>query len=100
VRHLRLMGDKPRARRIVEKAGVRVLTGSAEPLADLADARAVAAAIRYPLLVKAAAGGGGRGLSVARDPDELAAAFAIARAEGERLFGNNLVYVERFLERA
>ena len=100
VRHLRLMGDKPRARRIVEKAGVHVLPGSPEPLADLADARAVAADIGYPILVKAAAGAGGRGLGVARDPDELAAAFALARVEGERMFGNNLVYVERYLERA
>ncbi len=100
VRHLRLMADKPRARRIVEKAGVRVLPGSPEPLADLADARAVADAIGYPILVKPAAGGGGRGLGVARDPDALAAAFAVARREGERAFGNNLVYVERFLEHA
>jgi acetyl-CoA carboxylase biotin carboxylase subunit len=94
------MGDKPRARRIVEKAGVRVLPGSPEPLADLADARAVAEMIGYPILVKAAAGGGGRGLGVARDPETLAAAFAMARKEGERAFGNNLVYVERYLERA
>jgi len=100
VRHLRLMGDKPRARRIVEKAGVRVLPGSPEPLADLADAHAVAEEIGYPILVKAAAGGGGRGLGVARDADMLAAAFAVARSEGERAFGNNLVYVERYLERA
>jgi len=100
VRHLRLMGDKPRARRIVEKAGVHVLPGSPEPLADLADARAVADEIGYPILVKAAAGGGGRGLGVARDADALAAAFAVARSEGERAFGNNLVYVERYLERA
>lgn len=100
VRHLRLMGDKPRARRIVEKAGVRVLPGSEGPLADLADAHAVAEAIGYPILVKAAAGGGGRGLGVARDPETLAAAFAVARTEGERAFGNNLVYVERYLERA
>ena len=100
VRHLRLMGDKPRARRIVEKAGVRVLPGSDEPLADLADAYTVAEAIGYPILVKAAAGGGGRGLGVARDPEALAAAFTVARTEGERAFGNNLVYVERYLERA
>ncbi|MCC6763191.1 MAG: acetyl-CoA carboxylase biotin carboxylase subunit [Deltaproteobacteria bacterium] len=99
VRHLRLMGDKPRARRIVEKAGVRVLPGSSEPLADLADARAVADAIGYPLLVKTAAGGG-RGLGVARGPEALAPAFAVARGEGERAFGNNLVYVERYLEHA
>jgi len=100
VRHLRLMGDKPRARRIVERAGIPVLPGSPEPLADLAEARVVADEIGYPLLVKAAAGGGGRGLGVARDPDGLAAAFTVARSEGERLFGNNLVYVERYLESA
>ncbi len=100
VRHLRLMGDRPRARRIVEKAGVRVLPGSPEPLADLADARAVADAIGYPLLVKPAAGGGGRGLAVARDAEALEPAFVVARREGERAFGNDLVYVERYLERA
>ncbi|MCC6849726.1 MAG: ATP-grasp domain-containing protein [Deltaproteobacteria bacterium] len=100
VRHLRLMGDKPRARRIVEKAGVRVLPGSVEPLADLADVRAVADEIGYPLLVKAAAGGGGRGLGVARDAEALASAFALARSERDRGFGNDLVYVERYLERA
>jgi acetyl-CoA carboxylase biotin carboxylase subunit len=100
VRHLRLMADKPRARRIVEKAGVHILPGSPEPLADLTEARTVADAIGYPILVKAAAGGGGRGIGVASDADQLAAAYAVARSEGERLFGNNLVYVERYLERA
>lgn len=100
VRHLRLMGDKPRARRIVEKAGVRVLPGSPEPLADVADARAIADAIGYPLLVKPAAGGGGRGLGVVRDAEALAPAFAVARREGERAFGNDLVYVELYLESA
>ena len=93
-------GRQTRARRIVEKAGVPVLPGSPEPLADVTDARAVADALGYPILVKAAAGGGGRGLGVARDPDGLAAAFAVARTEGERVYGNNLVYVERYLEQA
>jgi acetyl-CoA carboxylase biotin carboxylase subunit len=100
VRHIRLMGDKPRARRIMEKAGVSVLPGSPEALADLAEARRVAAAIGYPVLVKAAAGGGGRGMRVAAEPGALAAAFRAAQAEGELAFGNNRVYVERCLERA
>jgi acetyl-CoA carboxylase biotin carboxylase subunit len=100
VRNIRLMGDKPRARRIMAKAGVTVLPGSASALADLAEVRAAADAIGYPVLVKAAAGGGGRGMRIARDAGALAAAFAAARREGEIAFGNNQVYVERYLEHA
>jgi acetyl-CoA carboxylase biotin carboxylase subunit len=100
VRNIRLMGDKPRARRIMEKAGVPVLPGSAEALADLAAVRRVAEEIGYPVLVKAAAGGGGRGMRIALGPGALESAFHSARAEGEIAFGNNQVYVERYLERA
>jgi 3-methylcrotonyl-CoA carboxylase alpha subunit len=94
------MGDKPRARRIMEKAGVSVLPGSPEALADVREVRQVAASIGYPVLVKAAAGGGGRGMRIAVHPDDLDRAFQTARSEGELAFGNNQVYVERYLERA
>jgi acetyl-CoA carboxylase biotin carboxylase subunit len=100
VRNIRLMGDKPRARRIMEKAGVPVLSGTSSGTTDLREAQAVAAQVGFPVLMKAAAGGGGRGLRVARTPDELAAVFAVAREEGEAAFGDGALYVEKYLERA
>ena len=100
VRNIRLMADKPRARRIMEKAGVPVLPGSPEALADLRQVRQIAGAIGYPVLVKAAAGGGGRGMRIAAEPTALEAAFHAACTEGEAAFGNRQVYVERYLERA
>src|SRR5207247_4112584 len=81
-------GDKPRARRIMEKAGVPVLSGTSSGTTDLREAQAVAAQVGFPVLLKAAAGGGGRGLRIARAPDELAAVFPVAREEGEAAFGN------------
>ena len=100
VRNIRLMGDKPRARRIMEKAGVPVLSGTSAGTTDLREAQAVAAQVGFPVLLKAAAGGGGRGLRIARAPDELAAVFPVAREEGEAAFGNGALYVEKYLERA
>src|SRR5438132_1113433 len=80
-RHLRLMGDKARARRFMARAGVRVLPGTERPLDDAAEVAEVAAAIGYPVMVKAVAGGGGRGLRLVRRPGELAAAVAAARRD-------------------
>ena len=100
VRNIRLMGAKPRARRIMEKAGVPVLSGTSSGTTDLREAQAVAAQVGFPVLLKAAAGGGGRGLRVARSPDELAAVFSVAREEGEAAFGDGALYVEKYLERA
>ena len=99
VRNIRLMGDKPRARRIMEKAGVPVLPGTSAGTSDVREAQAVAAQIGFPILLKAAAGGGGRGLRVARTPAELAAAFSVAQEEGAAAFGNGAIYVEKYLER-
>jgi acetyl-CoA carboxylase biotin carboxylase subunit len=100
VRNIRLMGDKPRARRIMEKAGVPVLPGNSSGITDVYEAQAVAEEIGFPVLVKAAAGGGGRGLRIARSQDELARVFQTSQAEGAVAFGNSLVYVEKYLERA
>lgn len=98
VRNIRLMGDKPRARRIMEKAGIPVLPGTSAGTNDVREAQAVAAQIGFPILLKAAAGGGGRGLRVARTPEELAAAFSVAEEEGAAAFGNGAIYVEKYLE--
>jgi acetyl-CoA carboxylase biotin carboxylase subunit len=100
VRNIRLMGDKPRARRIMEKAGVPVLSGTSSGTMDLREAQAVAARVGYPILVKAAAGGGGRGLRIANTPAELEAVFAVAREEGATAFGNGALYIEKYLPRA
>jgi acetyl-CoA carboxylase biotin carboxylase subunit len=100
VRNIRIMGDKPRARRIMERAGVPVLTGTSSGTTDLREAQAVAAQIGFPVLIKAAAGGGGRGLRIARSPDEMTAVFSVAREEGEAAFGDGALYVEKYLERA
>jgi len=100
VRNIRLMGDKPRARRIMEKAGVAVLPGTSSGTRDLREAQAVAAQVGFPVLIKAAAGGGGRGLRIARTSDELTAVFSVAQEEGEAAFGDGTVYIEKYLERA
>ncbi len=100
VRNIRLMGDKPRARRIMEKAGVPVLSGTSSGTTDLREAQAVAARVGYPILVKAAAGGGGRGLRIANTQAELEAVFAVAREEGAAAFGNGALYIEKYLPRA
>ncbi len=98
VRNIRLMGDKPRARRVMEKAGVPVLPGTSAGTTDVREAQAVAAQIGFPILLKAAAGGGGRGLRIARTPEELAAVFSVAEEEGAAAFGNGAIYVEKYLE--
>ena len=100
VRNIKLMGDKPRARRIMEKAKVAVLSGTTAAVSDVRELQAVAAQIGFPVLLKAAAGGGGRGLRIAHDPHELASLFEIARDEGEKAFGNGSLYVEKYLEQA
>jgi acetyl-CoA carboxylase biotin carboxylase subunit len=100
-RHIRLMGDKPRARRIMKRAGVPILPGSeGTGVTDLREAQAHAKAIGYPVLIKAAAGGGGKGMRIARDASELTRLFPLARAESEAAFGSGKMYFEKYLERA
>ncbi|MGC4190426.1 MAG: biotin carboxylase N-terminal domain-containing protein [Thermomicrobiales bacterium] len=93
------MGDKVEARRVAIAAGVPVVPGTQEPVASVEEAYAWAEVHGYPVAVKAAGGGGGRGFRVARTPDELPDAFAGSHGEAERYFSNPVVYLERYLER-
>jgi acetyl-CoA carboxylase biotin carboxylase subunit len=94
------LGDKTAARTLLKETGLPMLPGSLEPLEDPAAARALADEIGYPVIIKAAMGGGGRGLSVVRDPAGFGAAYRETRARAQSLFGDGRVYVERYLERA
>jgi acetyl-CoA carboxylase, biotin carboxylase subunit len=94
------MGDKINARNLMEKAGVPVAAGTPGPVIDADAALAEAARIGYPVMVKAAAGGGGIGMSAVSDPAALAGAFDTARARAERFFGNPAILLERYIERA
>jgi acetyl-CoA carboxylase, biotin carboxylase subunit len=94
------MGDKIRARNLMEKAGVPVSPGSREPVTDIKAALAEGERIGYPVMVKAAAGGGGIGMGVAAGPDGLQAAFDTARSRAERFFGSPEILLERYVQRA
>jgi acetyl-CoA carboxylase, biotin carboxylase subunit len=94
------MGDKIRARNLMERAGVPVAPGSREPVTDVDAAVAGADRIGYPVMVKAAAGGGGIGMGVAAGPGDLRAAFETARSRAERFFGSPEILIERYVERA
>jgi acetyl-CoA carboxylase biotin carboxylase subunit len=94
------LGDKARAREIAEAAGLPVLPGTSKSLLTLEQARSVAAEIGYPVILKATAGGGGRGMTVVRDPRQLPRAWAQARASAQAIFGDPRLYIERFLENA
>lgn len=97
--HIRMMGDKITAKTTMLELGVPLVPGSPGELATLEDAYKVAEAIKYPVLIKAAAGGGGRGMKVAQSRDELEAAWREARAEAGAAFGNNAVYMEKYLDK-
>jgi acetyl-CoA carboxylase, biotin carboxylase subunit len=94
------MGDKINARNLMHRAGVPVALGSTEPVTDPSAALAEAERIGYPVMVKAAAGGGGIGMSAAAGPEELQTAFETARTRAERFFGSPSILLERFVERA
>ncbi len=93
------MGDKAEARRRAEAAGVPIVPGLADPAADADEAARAAAEIGFPVLLKAAAGGGGKGMRVVRDPAELERAFEAASREAAAAFGDGRVYLERCIER-
>jgi acetyl-CoA carboxylase biotin carboxylase subunit len=93
------MGDKASARRAMLKADVPVVPGSMGAVSEIEDGISVAQEIGYPVLVKASGGGGGKGLRLARDDQELRAAFTSAAGEAEASFGNREVYVEKFIQR-
>ncbi len=96
---IRRMGDKVAARSTMMEAGLPVVPGSAGAVADSDEAASIAGSIGYPVIIKAAAGGGGRGMRVAWDERQLRTGLGIARAEAGAAFGNDAVYVEKFIAR-
>jgi len=97
--HIRTMGDKIMAKTTMRELGVPLVPGSDGALRDLAAAREVAAKVGYPVLIKAAAGGGGRGMKVAQTEDEIEEAWSVARTEARAAFGNDEVYLEKYLDK-
>ncbi|HJU20372.1 MAG TPA: acetyl-CoA carboxylase biotin carboxylase subunit [Stellaceae bacterium] len=97
--HIRVMGDKVAAKQTARRLGLPTVPGSAEAVQSLAAAEAAAAAIGYPVLIKASAGGGGRGMKIARNRGELAQMLPVAQSEAAAFFGSGAVYLERWLER-
>jgi acetyl-CoA carboxylase biotin carboxylase subunit len=96
---IRAMGDKTEARRRMRDAGVPIVPGGSEPIRDLGPALGMARDIGYPVLVKAAAGGGGRGMRIVRTPEELEPALASAGSEAMKAFGDAAVYLEKYILR-
>ena len=97
--HIRLMGNKIEAKRTASRFGIPVVPGSDGPVSSEQEALAVADAVGFPVLVKAAGGGGGRGMKVAHTAEELARTIAIARSESKAAFGEDTVYLEKYLAR-
>ena len=95
--HIRLMGDKIEAKRTAARLGIPCVPGSQGSIRNQREAREIAAEIGYPVIVKAAAGGGGRGMKVVLEPDDLADAIATARIEAKTAFGDDAVYIEKYL---
>src|SRR4029079_12391442 len=97
--HIRIMGDKIEAKRTATRLGIPCVTGSEGKVANDVEARKIAGEIGYPVLVKAAAGGGGRGMKVARSAEDLQDALATARSEARAAFGDDSLYLEKYLEK-
>jgi acetyl-CoA carboxylase biotin carboxylase subunit len=97
--HIRIMGDKIAAKRTAKELGIPVVPGSEGGISDIAEAKRVAKDIGYPVLIKATAGGGGRGMKVAHSDAEIENAVQTAQAEAKAAFGNGDVYLEKYLEK-
>jgi acetyl-CoA carboxylase biotin carboxylase subunit len=97
--HIRIMGDKVTAKTTVKNLGLPTVPGSAGAVTTVEEARKVATDIGYPVLIKAAAGGGGKGMKVARDASTIVEAYQLARGEARAAFGNDEVYMEKYLEK-
>ena len=94
---IELMGEKTRARRAMQEAGVPIVPGTTEPVASVEELLELGESIGYPLLIKAAAGGGGKGMEVVEAPDQAERAFETARRQGQSYFANPDVYVEKLI---
>ena len=97
--HIRTMGDKITAKDTMKKLGVPCVPGSDGDVKTVEEARSLAAEMGYPVIIKAASGGGGRGMKVANSDDEIAVAFGSARSEAKAGFGDDTVYIEKYLGR-
>ena len=97
--HIRIMGDKIEAKRTAKRLGIPVVPGSEGGITSDVEATKVANEIGYPVLIKAAAGGGGRGMKVARSASDLSSALSTARIEAKAAFGDDAVYIEKYLEK-
>jgi acetyl-CoA carboxylase, biotin carboxylase subunit len=97
--HIRVMGDKIEAKRTAKRLGIPVVPGSDGAVTDEKEAKRIAASIGYPVIIKASAGGGGRGMKVARDEHDLDVALATARSEAGAAFGDDAVYIEKYLQK-
>ena len=96
--HIRIMGDKVEAKRTAAKLGLPLVPGSPGPLETIAEAKEIAAEVGYPVLIKAASGGGGRGMKVVPDEDQLESLMAQAASEARAAFGDDTVYIEKYLD--
>jgi acetyl-CoA carboxylase biotin carboxylase subunit len=97
VRNMRVMGDKARARRVADKVGVPTIPGDSKGILDPAEALEVAEKAGYPVLLKACAGGGGRGMKIVKGPEEFVSTFQMAQREVEAAFGDGHILVEKYL---
>lgn len=99
VRNMRIMGDKARARRVADKVGVPTIPGDSRGILDPAEALAIAERAGFPVLLKACAGGGGRGMKIVKGPEDFVATFQTAQREVEAAFGDGHLLVEKYLPR-
>ncbi len=97
-RAIALMGDKIQSKRCAQEAGVSIVPGHVGEIADAEEAVRIAEAIGYPVMIKASAGGGGKGMRIARNADEVREGFAAARSEARSSFGDDRVFIEKFIE--
>ncbi len=91
------MGNKSEARKTMEEAGIPIIPGTKEPLIDAKEAKEIADKLGYPLMIKASAGGGGKGMRIAENAEEFLSNFQTAQQEAEKNFGDNTMYLERYI---
>ena len=96
--NIEAMGDKLAARELMKQAGVPIVPGSPGPVTSVKEAEKISQDIGFPVIIKASAGGGGKGIRVVKDPKELASAFRACQSEGMNYFKDDTVFIERFIQ--